>query len=91
MRPKKRKPLTREEVRDQKEADRKKKEAEALEVWRARQKRQRAREKDKPRHRRLRPESPGPSGIPEYGEGDPRPGWFTDKDWKKGRSRYDGN
>ena len=31
-----------------------------------------------------------PSGIPEYGDGDPRPGWFTDEDWKKGRKRYDG-
>ncbi|MBI4609406.1 MAG: DUF413 domain-containing protein [Candidatus Rokubacteria bacterium] len=26
-------------------------------------------------------------GIPEYEEGYPRPGWFTDEDWKKLKSR----
>jgi uncharacterized protein YifE (UPF0438 family) len=26
------------------------------------------------------------SGIPEYEEGTPRPGWFTDEDWEKMRA-----
>ena len=97
MRPKK-KPLTRGEVRYRKGEERKKKVAEALEMQRAREKErraeekeERAREKDKKPYRLRGPESGGPSGIPEYQEGDPRPGWCTDEDIRKGRSRYDGN
>jgi antitoxin component YwqK of YwqJK toxin-antitoxin module len=52
---------------------------------RARKKEQRAKE-DFLRREGL--DGSPPSGIPEYGDGDPRPGWFTDEDWKKGRSRY---
>jgi uncharacterized protein YifE (UPF0438 family) len=41
------------------------------------------------RHRpRRRLESERSTDIPEFEEGYPRPGWFTDEDWKKLRSRY---
>ena len=87
----------RQELRDRKEAARKKAEAKALEMQRAREKAKPPREEqpapdtsetapDKPKRRRRRREPSGPSGIPEYEEGYPRPGWFTDEDWKKGRS-----
>ena len=56
-----------------------------------REKEERSRKKGTAHRRRREPG--GPSGIPEYGDGDPRPGtnFNTDEDIKKGRKRYDGN
>ena len=54
MRSKKQKALTRDEVRNRKEADRKKKEAEALEMRQARRQRQRAEEKEERREKEER-------------------------------------
>jgi uncharacterized protein YifE (UPF0438 family) len=37
--------------------------------------------------RRERERARDKRGIPEYEEGYPRPGWFTDEDWKKLKAR----